>query len=190
MSPRLLDQNTDLPTEPNSMVRLQRRRAPYKAIAREARRLIIANGAPMMATEIWKELRPGLQDTVERKKLPRVLRRSKRAGLLQTSGKWWVRKSWLTKPDIPWKRSLSSSRLAEQRCTLRAACDRAIIVLKERLAAMSTSELHRQLIDIDIDERGFRRAMWNRAKTTRSIRRIGPSTYQWVGDEEQDSNDA
>jgi hypothetical protein len=142
----------------------------------------------MFAKEIWDALSFDMQASVEQKKLYRVLRRSKRSGLLQTSGKWSVQKSWLTKADIPWERPLSGTPLAEQRRRLREACDRAIELLRVSSTPMSVLEIRRLLSDINVDARLFRRAMWNRVKTTMSIRRIAPSTYEWVGNGAENGN--
>jgi hypothetical protein len=167
-------------THPRRPGRPGRPKALYRKIAVAVRRLLIARGTPMVAAQIWMVLSPELRATVEQNHLPRCLRRSKRAGLVQTSGKWWVRKSWLATTDIPWKRPLSDSTLAEQRCLLREACEQAIDILRKSTTPMSASEIREQLSDVNVDARMFRRALWNRASANKQIRRVGSSTYQWV----------
>ena len=80
--------------------RRNRPRAPHRRLASETRRILIAHGGPLRAADIVRRLPPELRATVgDASKLPRILRRSQRGGLIETPGGWWVRKPWLRKQE-------------------------------------------------------------------------------------------
>jgi hypothetical protein len=159
----------------------RRPKAPHRLITREVRQVIIANGEPMTAVEIMPRLSRELQNAIGGpERLPRILRRSKRGGLIRDGKRWAVRKRWLNKSFIPQASRESESNLARTRRLLTLACDRAVAALKASSDAVPIRRLYEQVADIEIDERLFRRALWNRAKSNPSIRHERPAAYRWM----------
>jgi hypothetical protein len=161
----------------------RRPKAPHKILARATRRILIDHGAPLRASEVFWLLEPELRATVGHpSKLPRILRRSQRAGLIQTPSGWWVRKPWLAKPDKARGRNQRKSGLALTRQALDVACSKALEIIKTANRAMSVDELLHRLADPALDRRKFKRAMWNRAKADRAMIRFDrPASYRWAG---------
>lgn len=137
----------------------------------------------MPASDVFRLLEPHLRDAVgDPGKLPRILRRSQRAGLIQTPKGWWVRKRWLAKPEKARGRNQRTSGLALTRRALDAACSKALDIIKTANRAMSVDELLHRLADPALDRRKFKRAMWNRAKADRAVIRFErPASYRWTG---------
>lgn len=156
-------------------------KAPYRKIAVAARRIIVAHGRPMSQSEIEPLLSRDLRACIGPRRLGRILRRSKRAGLLLTDGKWWLRKPWLTKQDKPWIRQRSRSKLAASRVHLKAACEHAIHLLMDKLVPMSVGEMIAKMDDPEIYAELLRRAIGNRLGSNHGIVRVSPGVFQWCG---------
>lgn len=163
--------------------RKKRPRAPHRRLAAETRRILIAHGGPMRAADIVRRLPPELRATVgDASRLPRILRRSRRGGLTETPDGWWVRKRWLRKRETERVPDRPRSQLARTRGALDAACARAFDLLKACATAVPVAVLLRQLADPGLDERLFKRAMWNRAKADQPVVRLEkPASYRWIG---------
>jgi hypothetical protein len=164
---------------------LRRKKAPYRKIAVAARRIIVQTGSSLTAAKIQEKLPQDLQASVGPRRLSRVLRRSKRAGLVETSGEWSVRAAWLTKPDMPRAKARLNSKLAGVRAKLKAACARAMLHLEQQKIPLTIDDLLVHLADPNVDRRLFRRAMGNRLLRIRPLVRIADNLFQWI-DEEDD----
>ena len=65
---------------------------------------------------------------------------------------------------------------------LDSSCTRAFELLKASATAVPVEVLLRQLEDPGLDERLFKRAMWNRARADDPVVRLEkPASYRWIG---------
>jgi hypothetical protein len=155
-----------------------RRRADYRKTAVAARRILIDVGRPLQNKEIYARLPAYLQDQIEPKKLYRILHASQRAGLIFTADEWWVRKTWLAKPEKEWRRKLSGSSLVKVRRMLGRACDIALDSLRASGRPMGIDELLNEIREKSLDRDKFIRALWNRAQQDPLLHRLADGRYQ------------